>query len=213
MVPMGVPLLKSVAVTNRFCAAALDQEWRGLVLCALYLGQRLGDLARLTWRAVDLEHDEIAFTAKKTGRRILLPLVPQLVDYFGALPAGDNPNDPIFPRSAAIKNTSTLSNQFRDILVEAGLAQPYTADSKKGRSAARETINISFHSFRHTATSMLKAAGVSNSIAMQIIGHESEAVSRQYTHLGTDVLRNAMAKLPDVSAPTKTTRGKRGAKK
>jgi len=188
-----------------------DHEWRGLVLCGLYLGQRLGDLARLTWRAIDLEQDEIAFTAKKTGRRVLLPLVPQLVDYFSALPANDDPNAPIFPRSAAIKSTGTLSNQFRDILVEAGLAEPYTTNGKKGRSAARETIDVSFHSLRHTATSMLKAAGVSNALAMAIIGHESEAVSRQYTHLGNDMLRNAMAKLPDVSATTKATRGKRGA--
>ena len=180
-----------------------DDEWRGLVLCGLYLGQRLGDLARLTWRAIDLEQDEIAFTAKKTGRRVLLPLVPQLVDYFSALPANDDPNAPIFPRSAAIKSTGTLSNQFRDILVEAGLAEPYTTNGKKGRSAARETIDVSFHSLRHTATSMLKAAGVSNALAMAIIGHESEAVSRQYTHLDTDTSRRAMAKVPDVSATTK----------
>jgi integrase len=52
-----------------------DQEWRGLVLLGLYLGQRLGDLARLTWRAVNFETGEIAFTAHKTGRRIVLPLV------------------------------------------------------------------------------------------------------------------------------------------
>ena len=32
-----------------------DAEWRGLVLFGLYLGQRLGDLAKLTWRAVNLE--------------------------------------------------------------------------------------------------------------------------------------------------------------
>jgi integrase len=185
-----------------------DNEWRGLVLCGLYLGQRLGDLQRLTWRAVDLERDEISFTAKKTGRRILLPLVPQLVDYFSALPASDNPNAPIFPRSAAIKSTSTLSNQFRDILVEAGLAEPYTLNGNKGRSAARETIDVSFHSLRHSAVTMLKAAGVSDFMAMQIIGHESSAVSRQYSHLSVDDLRRAMTKLPDVSATTKASRAK-----
>jgi hypothetical protein len=47
---------------------------------------------------------------------------------------------------------------------------------------------------------MLKKAGVSNALAMAIIGHESEAVSRQYTHYSSDDLRAAMAKLPDVSA-------------
>jgi hypothetical protein len=32
---------------------------------------------------------------------------------------------------------------------------------------------------RHTATSMLKAGGVGETIAMEIIGRESEAISRQ----------------------------------
>src|SRR5215831_3396097 len=32
-----------------------DTEWRGLVLFGLYLGQRLGDLAKLTWRAINFE--------------------------------------------------------------------------------------------------------------------------------------------------------------
>jgi len=37
----------------------------GLVLFGLYLGQRLGDLAKSTWRAVDLDTGEIAFSARK----------------------------------------------------------------------------------------------------------------------------------------------------
>ena len=32
-----------------------NDEWRGLVLFGLYIGQRIGDLAKLTWRAVNLE--------------------------------------------------------------------------------------------------------------------------------------------------------------
>src|SRR5262249_53320731 len=150
----------------------------------------------LTWRAVDLEADEIAFVAQKTGRRILLPLMQPLSNYLASLPANDDPNAPIFPRSAAIKNTGTLSIGFREVLVQAGLAQPYKSTGKKGRSAARETSDVSFHSFRHSATSMLKNAGVSNALAMAIIGHESEAVSRMYTHHSTDDLRRAMANLP-----------------
>src|SRR5215467_4595186 len=100
-----------------------DAEWRGLVLFGLYLGQRLGDLAKLTWRAVNLETGEIAFTTRKTGRRIVLPLVQPLADYLASLAASDNPNDFIFPNAASAKRTASLSNQFREILVEAGLAQ------------------------------------------------------------------------------------------
>jgi len=42
-----------------------------------------------------------------------------------------------------------LSNQFREILVDAGLVQPREyKTTKKGRSHAREASEISFHSLR-----------------------------------------------------------------
>jgi integrase len=177
-----------------------DAEWRGLVLFGLYLGQRLGDLARLTWRAVNLESGEIAFTTRKTGRRIVLPLVQPLSDYLAALPASDNPNAFIFPTAASAKRTGTLSNQFREILVAAGLVEPRGHESTgKGRSQARETSEISFHSLRHSAVTMLKASGLSDFVAREIVGHESAAISRQYSHLSTDDLRSAMQRLPDVT--------------
>src|SRR5499427_802682 len=109
----------TLAEIKRILKACRDNvEWRGLILFGLYLGQRLGDLARLTWRAIDLDSGEIAFTAHKTGRRIVLPLVQPLADYLAALPGSDNPNACIFPNSARHKRTSSLSNHFREILVE-----------------------------------------------------------------------------------------------
>jgi len=175
-------------------------EWRGLILFGLYLGQRLGDLAKLTWRAVNLENGEIAFTTRKTGRRIVLPLVQPLSDYLASLPASDNPNAFIFPRAASAKRTGSLSNQFREFLSDAGLVEPRGHEGTgKGRSQAREPSEISFHSLRHSAVTMLKASGLSDFIAREIVGHESAAVSRQYTHLSTDDLRAAMQRLPDVT--------------
>jgi hypothetical protein len=58
---------------------------------------------------------------------------------------------------------------------------------------------------------MLKASGLSDVFAREIVGHDSEAVSRHYTHLSTDDLRNAMQRLPDVTrgaskAPSKRTK-------
>jgi integrase len=177
-------------------------EWRGLMLFGLYLGQRLGDLAKLTWRAVNFETGEIAFTTRKTGRRIVLPLLQPLSDYLSALPASDNPNGFIFPRAASAKRTASLSNQFREILSDAGLVEPRARGHKstdKGRDQAREASVISFHSLRHSAVTMLKAAGVSDFMAREIVGHESTAVSRQYTHLTTDDKRAAMQRLPNIT--------------
>lgn len=185
-------------------ACADNAEWRGLVLFGLDLGQRLGDLAKLTWRAVDLDTGEVAFSTRKTGRRIVLPLLQPLSDYLSALPASDNPNAFIFPRAASAKRTASLSNQFREILVEGGLVEPLARGHKstgKGRNQAREASEISFHSLRHSAVTMLKAAGVSDFMAREIVGHESAAISRQYTHLTTDDKRAALLRVPDVTKP------------
>lgn len=192
-------------------ACADDIEWRGLVLFGLYLGQRLGDLARLTWRAVNMETGEVAFTAKKTGRRINLPLMQPLIDYLAELPSSDNPNAHVFPNAAKHESTSSLSNQFREILVEAGLIEPrvHRTTTAKGRSGPRAISEISFHSLRHSAVTMLKAAGVSDFMAMQIVGHSSSEISRQYSHLSVDDLRRAMAKLPNVSATSTAKRTKK----
>jgi hypothetical protein len=53
---------------------------------------------------------------------------------------------------------------------------------------------------------MLKASGLSDVFAREIVGHQSAAVSRQYTHLSTDDLRNAMQRLPDVTSKDTQTR-------
>ena len=182
-------------------ASGDDTEWRGLILFGLYLGQRLGDLARLTWRAVNLESNEIAFTAKKTGRRILLPLVQPLADYLAAIASDFHPDAHIFPNAAKCNRTGTLSNQFREILVEAGLVEPrgHSRSTGVGRTGPREASELSFHSLRHSAVTMLKAAGVSDYFAREIVGHDSAAISRQYTHLTTDDKRSAMQRLPDVT--------------
>jgi integrase len=63
----------------------------------------------------------------------------------------------------------------------------------------REQSELSFHCLRHSAVTMLKASGLSDVFAREIVGHESAAVSRQYTHLSTDDLRAAMQRLPDVT--------------
>src|SRR5262245_55665930 len=208
-----VKLLKSTAESKRRAftlnkikrilrACPNDTECPGLVRFSLYLRQRLGDLGKMTWRAVDLDTGEVAFITRKTGRRIVLPLVQPLAHNLASLPASDNPNAFIFPRAASAKRTASLSNQFRDILVAAGLVEPRPRGHKstgKGRDQARVASEISFHSLRHSAVTMLKAAGVSDFIAREIVGHESAAVSRQYTHLTTDDKRAAMQRLPDVT--------------
>lgn len=180
-----------------------DEEWRGLILFGLYTGQRLGDLTMLTWQNLDLERRELRLSTEKTGRRQIIPLSKQLVQYVDSLPAGDNPKAPLFPRAytAATDGTTSGRNskQFNAILVQCGLARAQKHQGTgKGRSARREQNELSFHCLRHTATSLLKNAGVSEVIARDIIGHESAAVSANYTHVDEATKRKAVDLLPDI---------------
>jgi integrase len=59
---------------------------------------------------------------------------------------------------------------------------------------------LSFHSLRHTATSFLKSAGANNSTVMDLIGHQSTAVSAHYTTIDAQAKRRAINLMPDITA-------------
>lgn len=179
--------------------SACDHEWRGIVLFGLYSGQRLGDIRSLTWRSVDMQKWDLKLVTGKTGRRMVIPIVKPLQDYLLSLPSEDDPQAPLFPKAFSAKRVGALSNQFREILVEAGLATPRTHQKvKQGRAFKREVSELSFHSLRHSAVTFLKASGASDVMAREIVGHDSEAVSRKYTHLSSDDIRKAIGKMPNL---------------
>jgi integrase len=179
-----------------------DDEWRGLVLAGLYTGQRLGDLVNLRWNQVDLQRGEIIFKTRKTGRTVIVPIAEPLLEWL-LEHATDDPVGPLFERIFARYQTSRIggiSNAFYELLVTAGLAKPRPRRvlPGKGRDGARNATKLSFHSLRHTTTSWLKAAGAAEAVARDIIGHDSAAVSRHYTHIDAPTKSAAIAKLPNL---------------
>ncbi len=179
---------------------AAHGEWRGMILFGLYTGQRLGDIANLTWQNVDLARGELAFISRKLKRRMLIPLARPLRKFLEESEAGDDPKQPLFPNASKAKRSNTLSNQFYDILSEAGLVDPRThAGTGKGRSHRRQLNPLSFHALRHTATSLMKNAGISPAIVQDIIGHESPEISTHYTHIEDSAKRRAIESLPDIT--------------
>ncbi|MDP0500742.1 MAG: tyrosine-type recombinase/integrase [Verrucomicrobiota bacterium JB022] len=189
---------------KRLLAASTD-DWKGMILCGLYTGQRLGDIARLTWTNIDLAQQQIFFVTSKTDRPVNVPLAQPLHDYLLQLSAPDRPDAPVFPSASAIVEktgkTGQLSNQFYEIMVAANLAPPRSHSKRKDAEATegRRTNELSFHCLRHTATSLLKNAGVSEAVAMDIIGHDSKAISRTYTHIEFDAKKRALDSLPHFS--------------
>lgn len=176
-----------------------DDEWRSMIYFGIYTGQRLSDIARLTWANIDLTAEEIHLRTAKTGRMVRIPICAPLLRQIEGLPAGDHPKASLHPRAAAANNSSTLSRQFGDILAAAGLmAKRSHQAGKDGRTARRTTSELSFHSLRHTATSLMKNAGVSPAVVQDIIGHDSAEISAHYTHIESKAKREALDSLPDL---------------
>jgi site-specific recombinase XerD len=90
--------------------------------------------------------------------------------------------------------TGGLSNQFADVLFQAGL-RPRAAR----RSGEKGAAALSFNSLRHTTVTVLHEQGVPPSVVQGFVGHDSAAVDAQYTHIGQEALRKAASSLPDVT--------------
>jgi integrase len=178
-----------------------DAEWRLMTLFGLYTGQRLGDIARFQWKNVNLKKKTVSLITGKTGKKLSLPLPTDLHNHLMSLPSPMSDEQPIHPRAHAIVaaegRTGSLSNQFGAILAKAGMRETVSHKAKGiGRSAKRETNGLSFHSLRRSTATLYHEAGVPVSVAMALIGHDSEAVHSIYVNVGEEAMRSAAQKLP-----------------
>lgn len=116
-----------------------------MILAGLYTGQRLKDIASLTWANVDMERGEIRLSTSKTGRHQVIPIASPLRSYLAELPVTDLATAPLFPNAFRIATNNLhvglLSRHFGELLASAGLAKapPETdAGTGKGRHAPRD---------------------------------------------------------------------------
>jgi integrase len=140
-----------------------DPEWRSMILFGIYTGQRLSDIAQLSWSNIDLEKGELRLTTQKTNKALILPLASPLQRHLEVLPSSDDPHAALHPRAARAFSkhgrSAALSNQFSDLLANAGLRPRKNHKSTgKGRDASREQTTLSFHSLHRTATTLLHEA-------------------------------------------------------
>lgn len=209
---------KAIATRRAFTAEEIQAMfkkapsdfWRYMIMAGTYTGLRMGDLITLPWGAVDLKARRLTVYARKTGKRVIVPIRGELHAILTDLrarvkrPSG---SDPIWPEQADRyqrnkSGSATFSNEFYDeILAPCGLA-PARSSKKKakdGREVKRDTGNLSFHCLRHSFISFLKATGGNQAVAKELAGHSSDLVSDAYTHLPDDVLEAAIKQLPEVA--------------
>jgi integrase len=187
--------------------------WRYMVLGGFYTGQRMGDLICLPWAAVDFERGQLRLKQRKTGKAVTMPLSDNIAALILELKrkAGTaKAADAIWPeqcRRYQQYGASPFSGEFYDeVLLPAGLvtARSWPSDQRNGdrdgeRTARRKASEISFHCLRHTFVSLLKFTGASQSVAKELAGHSSDAISDLYTHVDEIELSRAIKQLPAIA--------------
>ena len=142
-------------------------------------GARRGEVARLCWRHVDLQHGRIVLppAAHKTGKRtgkprvISLPTVAQ--EIIARQPAGGSDSRVFAP--AAGQGDIALSKPWRAVREEAELPD-----------------GIGLHGLRHSLASHLAMGGAQAAQIMETLGHRQLSTAQRYVHWA-DVERAALA--------------------
>lgn len=175
-------------------AAGDDARW----WLALYYGLRQGEALGLHWRDVDFEHRTIAVVQtlqyaedgtpffgdpkSENSQRVmpLLPVVEARLKVHYLAQGRPDVDSLVFPRSdgGPVKRYADYKAWHR--LLDAAAVPPWAPIPR-----------VSLHSARGTAASVLEAAGVSDRLVMQILGHSQVQMTHQYQTADLDRMRAA----------------------
>jgi integrase len=170
-----------------------DGDWKGAILCAATTGLRLGDVARLTWAAIDKKGDLLRLQTQKTNTTVTVPIHPDFSEWLDRQTSGIG-KAPVFPKLAKDRTGGCrgLSAQFRKIVDKAGITGRVIERKGKGRTGHSK----GFHSLRHSFVSDLANAGVAPDLRQKLAGHADAKVHALYSHHEIETFRNAIKKLP-----------------
>lgn len=181
--------------------AAPDSDWQGMILFGAFAGIRIRDCAFLKAGNLYLDRKLVRFVPRKTDRKkqtIEIPLHPEIITFLESHPPSPFPKTPLFPTLVKVTSGGRkgLSARFKKIMEKAKIARNVTRRVEDG--AARETSARSFHSLRHTFTSMLANAGVPEEIRQKMTGHTESKSHQIYTHLELETIREGLERIPNL---------------
>ena len=171
---------------------APNLEWQTAILLGYFVGARLSDCVRMQWENVHPELGVISYEQRKGRKKVIVPMHYHVIEHLNYL-SGFGTKGLLCPTLAkrCSGGRNGLSGAFKRIIIRAGL-DPGVIE---GKGVRKFTIRT-FHSLRHSFTSALANAGVSEEVRMKLTGHSSKPVHHIYTHLELATLRNAVTSLP-----------------
>ena len=179
----------------RLLVDKLPDEWAAAVRCCLgTYGQRLGDIRHLRWEQFDWERRVVRMTTGKTRRLMHQPMLEGFFQwaqerYAWAQAQGGEAAEWVLPR---LRLHSNPSQEFTQLVRLHGTG----LQGGGGLGRRRTWHSKTFHCLRSTVVTMLHASGVSEGMAMELVGHDSREVHAIYLRPTTEQLRGAAELLP-----------------
>ena len=148
-----------------------------VIIMAIDTGMRLGEILKVERQQIDFESKVISLRAEQTKglKERVIPVSERLEKTLEAHFKGKfiARTQPVFGGVKSVKKA------FASACVAAGID------------------GLHFHDLRHTATSWLDDAGVSEAVKKNIIGHSSSIIHQKYNNLSADILLRTKAKIDD----------------
>jgi integrase len=145
-------------------------EWRFIFKLFVYTGMRLGEVANLYWRDIDLRRGVITVRKAKNYQSRVIPIHPKLREELEAR----------YPAVGKLVRYSKdyIYHRLKRYFVEAGFPE------------------LRVHDLRHTFASLMVMAGVDLKTVQELLGHQDYRTTEIYAHLAPDHLHDAIRKLP-----------------
>jgi integrase len=164
--------------------AKLSIQLHDEALLSLHCGLRAGEIFKLTWKDVDLEHGLLTLRDAKSGTRTAYMTESVKNILKGRKPFAENKL--VFPEHTGGKQKQ-VSNSFRRVVKRLGF--------NDGIIDRRQ--RLVFHSLRHTFASWHVQSGTDLYTVQKLMGHSSFAMVQRYAHLSEGTLQKAVKNLEE----------------
>lgn len=148
---------------------AYREDLRRAVVLGVETGMRRAEVSQLRWSWIDLRNHVIRIPREvtKTEEARSVPITEAVMEVLS-----EKPKDPIIKL-----DPEQITDKFSRAMRKLGI------------------VDLHFHDLRHTRATTWIKAGVPEAVVQAILGHESVAMTRHYTNLTEQDLREAIARL------------------
>jgi site-specific recombinase XerD len=149
-----------------------------IILLMLYCGLRRSEVARISWRDVDLDAQELTVRQGKGRKDRRLSIHPRLARNLAITPLEQQRGAVCGHPDGRALEIGSIPNTFTRYLRSSGL-------------------DITAHQLRHTYATELLRSGADIRTIQELLGHASLATTARYLSVSMDAKRAAVAALPE----------------